>query len=211
MRRGLRVTAALALLAGCRDEVHADPHRTVAPPVDSPNAIPAAPISGTVRGTPFVLRDARYVIDHRLGYEHTDIKLSAGKAETPCGPILPVNAPSIWLRLEGAGKLETKNIRIAEDAGAWSVHYQVFDGVKWVGVTDASAILSMYEPGPDGRLLGGLSVCFSDDAKSCVSGSFEAQNCPWNIDRPVRGALPPETIPEKYRPILNDAAPASGK
>lgn len=209
--RHLLAIATLGLLAGCRPESRADPHRAVAPPVDSPSAIPAAPISGTIRGAPFVARDARYVIDRRIGYAHTDIKLSAGKADLPCGPILPANASSIWLRLDGAGKIESQDMRIAEDAGAWSVHYQVFDGAHWVGVSDASAVLSMHEPGPDGRIQGGLAVCFSDDAKSCVSGSFTAESCPTSIDQPVRGAQPPETIPEKYRLIVNDAAAAVGR
>lgn len=203
--------AAMGLLAGCRAESRAEPRRTVVPPVDSPSAIPDGPVGGTVRGAPFVVRDARYVIDRRVGYAHTDIKLSAGKADAPCGPILPANTASIWLRLEGAGKVESQDMRVGEDAGTWSVHYQVFDGARWIGVSDASAILSMHEPGPDGRIRGGLAVCFSDDAKSCVSGSFAAESCPPNIDQPVRSAQPVETIPEKYRLIVNDAASAAGR
>ena len=64
----------------------------------------------------------------------------------------------------------------------------------------------MHEPGPDGRVTGGLAVCFADDLKSCVSGSFDAQSCPSSLDAAVRGAMPPEAIPEKYRLQMLQAA-----
>lgn len=210
--RATTVTFALALLAlsACRDELHAVPRKAVDPPV-SANAIPDAPVSGNIGGAPFQLRDARYVIDRRLGYAHTDIKLSAGKSENPCGPLAPSTATSIWLRLEGPGRIETKELRLGPDAkDTWTVNYQIFSGDRWVGVGDGSAVLSIREPGADGRLQGGIGVCFDDDKKSCVSGSFDAVACPPNIDQPVRGAIPPETVPEAYRLKLLDAG-ATGK
>jgi hypothetical protein len=209
----LGVLLSLALLPSCRKEWEPEAHRAVDPPVSSPNAIPDAPLNGTIRGAPFTLRDARYFVDHRVGFEHTDIELSAGKSESPCGPVAPARSPSIWLRLEGPAKIETKDHRItSESQGTWSVHYQIFDGEQWVGLADGSAILSIREPGPDGRVSGGLAVCFSDSQKSCVSGSFDAVNCPQTIDQPVRGRQPPESIPDKYKPLLDGgpvAPPAS--
>ncbi len=202
-----RAHAMLFVLAAvaCRKDIQAEPHRAVDPPVSSHNAIPDAPVSGTLRGAPFVLRDARFVVDRRLGYEHTDIMLSAGKAESHCGPIDPPRTPSVWLRLEGNGKIESKDFKInAETPSAWSVHYQVFENDQWVGVVDGSAIVTLREPGPDGRLSGAIAVCFSDATKSCVQGSFEAVSCPYAVDQPVRGTLPPETIPEKYKPMMLD-------
>jgi hypothetical protein len=170
------------------------------------NAIPDAPVNGTLRGIPFVVRDARYVVDRRVGYAHTDIKLSAGKSESACGPISPARAASVWLRLEGEPMTGGAEFRLAPgDRGSWSVHYQVFEGDRWSGIGEGSALVSLREPGPDGRLSGGIGVCFSDDRKSCVSGSFVAQSCPTNFDLPVRGALPSEAIPPRFRLQVLDA------
>jgi hypothetical protein len=200
----------LVALSACKDESHFTPHKAIDPPVASPNAIPDAPVSGSLAGVPFQLRDARYIIDRRLGYAHTDIKLSAGKADTACGPLTPTTATSVWLRLEGAGRIDTKDVRLGPDAkDTWTVHYQVFNGERWVGVGDGSAVLTIHEPGADGKLNGAIGVCFDDEKKSCVSGSFDAVACPPVIDQPVRGALPPETIPEAYRLKLLDAGAAS--
>jgi hypothetical protein len=202
----LIAAASLALVSACRDEVLRPASRAVEPPVVSASAIPDAPVNGTVHGAQFVLRDARYVVDRRVGFAHTDIKLSAGKAESPCGPILPGHATSIWLRLEGEPALGPPDFKLAPgEDGPWSVHYQAFDGDAWMGVGEGSAIVSLREPGPDGRLSGGIGVCFMDDRKSCVSGSFEAMSCPPSIDQPVRGAVQPEAIPPRYRLKMFDA------
>jgi hypothetical protein len=155
-------------------------------------------VNGTLEGAPFVVRDARYVVDRRVGYEHTDLRLSSGKADGPCGSIDPPNAASVWLRLQGPERIKGQDVRIAPgDAGAWSVHYQIFDVGQWRGVGDANALVSIQDPSADGRITGGLAACFAGDARSCVSGSFVATSCPARIDEPVRGALPPETVKEK--------------
>lgn len=209
MKRMAFGLAAVVWLSACQPESHVTEHKAVEPPVASPNAIPDAPLNGTLRSAPFVVRDARYVIDRRIGYEHTDIKLSSGKADAPCGPISPATATSVWLRLEGPDKIESKDMVLAPGTpGTWSVHYQVFEGDRWIGVADGNAVLSMHEAGPDGRVTGGLAVCFADDLKSCVSGSFDAQSCPSSLDQAVRGAVPPEAIPEKYRLQLLDGGAA---
>jgi hypothetical protein len=197
--------ASLALLPSCRDEVLRPAPHPVQPPVDSPSAIPDAPVNGTVHGAQFVLRDARYVVDKRMGFAHTDIKLSAGKSENPCGPIEPAHSTSVWLRLDGEPQLGSKDFKIAPgDPSGWTVHYQAFDE-RWMGVGEGAAIVTLREPGPDGRLSGGIAVCFVDDKKSCVSGSFEALSCPPSIDQPVRGAVQAEAIPPKYRLKMFDA------
>lgn len=200
MTRALVVAGAVVALVACRDEVNPTSPRAVEPPVASPGAIPDAPVSGTIRGAPFQVRDARFIVDRRVGYAHTDIKLSSGKAESPCGPIAPGTATSVWLRLEGPDKIVSQDMKIEPGKpAAWSVHYQAWDGEQWIGVGEGGAIVTVREPTPDGRATGAIAVCFSDDAKSCVSGSFDAQSCPAAIDEPVRGTLPPEAVPEKYR------------
>jgi hypothetical protein len=201
IRRGLCLVALVLLATSCRDELHRAPPAAVQPPVSSLTAIPDAPVNGTVGGTPFVLRDARYVVDKRIGYAHTDIKLSTGKSETPCGPISPATSTSVWIRYDGDPMVPVNELRLApgDDKGPWSVHYQIFGDNGWIGVGEGAAIASIQEPSPDGRLSGGIGVCFSDDKKSCVSGSFVAHACPPTIDQPVRGAQPPEAVPAAFR------------
>jgi len=199
------------MLACCRAESHAEPSPSREPPVESPGAIPDAPLNGTVRGAPFVVRDARYVVDRRLGYAHTDILLSSAKADTPCGPLAQSRATSVWLRLEGAGAVEPKEWRIGPAMESpWSVHYQIFDGESWIGVAANNAVLAIREATPDGHLSGGLASCFPDDDKSCVSGSFEALNCPTSLDQPVRGAVPPEAIPSRYLEAVRSSTRPGG-
>jgi hypothetical protein len=176
--------------------------------VANAGAIPDAPVSGTLRGVKFVARDARYVPDRRQGFQHTDIKLSAGSAAAACGDVEPAGSPSVWLRLEKSDTVGAQELRLdAASEGPWSVHYQVREGGAWTGSSEASAVVSLRAPAGDGTISGALAVCFADDRSSCVSGSFEAKPCPPSIDAPVRGALPSEAIPEKYRAKALATAP----
>ena len=146
-RARLLLAVAVLVLAACRDEAHRAPPKAVEPPVDSVTAIPDAPVNGTLHGTQFVLRDARVIVDRRLGYVHTDIKLSAGKAESPCGPTSPAHAPSVWLRLEGDTITGAKDLRLAPGSpGPWSVHYQVFEGERWFGVVRGAELPAEHRP-----------------------------------------------------------------
>jgi hypothetical protein len=204
-RLPLAALATFATLAACRDEARPGPGKVVEPPVSSPDGIPDAPVSGRIRGAPFLVRDARYVVDRRAGYAHTDIALSAGKAEEACGPVSPRTSSTLWLRLEGEGRLEATSGRVGPgSSGQWDLHYQVYDGEAWTGTGGGSALLVLHPPGPDGRLSGGIAVCFPDDAQSCASGSFEAVACPPTIDQPVRGSPPSEAVPQPYLQRLGD-------
>jgi hypothetical protein len=211
-RASCAVLVALATaIVSCRDEAIVTPPRPVEPPVSSHSAIPDAPVVGTIRGAPFVLRDARFIVDRRLGYAHTDIKLSSAKAESPCGPIAQGTATSVWLRLDGPDTIVSQDMKLEPGKpGLWSVHYQSWDGDQWAGVGEAAALVTIHEPTPDGRVTGAIAVCFSDEGKSCVSGSFDAQSCPASIDEPVRGTLPPEAVPEKYRLRMSSHAAPIG-
>ena len=151
-------------LAACQDEVHPKAPKDVAPPADSPESIPDAPLTGSIRGVPFKLGDARVVVDHRVNYLHTDIKLSGGSSEAACGEIKPKTPTSIWLRLEGDGKIEPGVLRFepGKPAGGWSIHYQVRDAERWTGSADGAAILRIRAATPDGLVVGDLAVCFGD-------------------------------------------------
>ena len=202
------VPLAATLLLACSPEHHVTTHDPVEPPVTTPQSIPDAPLHGTIRGVPFVLRDARYIADHRPGYTHTDILLSAGKADASCEERKPANATSIWLRLEGKDEVPSQDFDLRPGKESpWSVHYQVRTEEGWMGNAEGAAVVSLHTAGPDGKISGGLSVCFADGKKSCVSGSFDAEPCPSRIDAPVRGAQPPEAIPEKYRQKLKAVQP----
>jgi len=208
-RRPYLIVAALALIA-CRDESHPAPSKPVEPPMTSPESIPDAPVTGLLHGAPFTMRDARYVVDRRVGYAHTDILLSSGTAESSCAPVSPAQSTGVWLRLDGPGKIETADVRVGPGKeGSWSVHYQAYDGEAWVGAGEGSALVSLHEPGPDGRLPGRVAVCFPQDTKSCVSGSFEAVSCPPTIDQPVHGTPPPEAIPPQYLHRVTASASAA--
>ncbi len=50
-------------------------------------------------------------------------------------------------------------------------------------------------------------MCFPDETKSCVSGSFDAVACPASIDQPVRGTPPAEAIPPAYLKRVLEAGP----
>jgi len=196
MRTRVALAGALALLAAaCTEEPPPPPSGPVSPPVESFESIPDAPVSGTLRGAPFSLRDARYSVDRRMAYAHTDVKLSAGAAESPCGEIKPRGAASVWLRLSGAGAVERGQMKLDPKTPApWSVHYQAREDDRWLGSGSGVALFEIKSIGADGKINGELAVCFADGKKSCVKGSFAAQPCPISIDEPVRGTFPVEDI-----------------
>lgn len=155
---------------------------------NSTDSIPTAPLSGTLRGKSFELGSARYFIDRRLGYEKIDIKLSAGKSGEHCSAPLPDNSASVWLRRTGSEPIKSETIRITSNRReAWEVHYQAEDDGQWCGNGNAEALVVLEPPATDQRLRGELSVCFADETKSCVLGTFVAEYCPISIDAPIRG------------------------
>ena len=195
-RRTFTAAAAL-LLAACSEEAPPPPG-PVSPPVESFESIPDGPVSGTLRGTAFTVRDARYIVDRRMGYAHTDILLSMGSADAHCGPIKQKDASKVWLRLAGAKAVERGQMKLdPAKPESWSVHYQVREGGQWVGNGDGAALVSIRSAGLDGRIAGDLAVCFRDGRKSCVKGTFDARFCPVSIDEPVRGTLPVEDVEGK--------------
>lgn len=197
------------LLSACRKQ-ESRPQLAADPPVSTVDGIPAAPVSGKLHGAVFTARDARYVVDRRVGYEHTDLELSAGTAPSACAPPSPDRSASLWIRLDGPAPVETKDFRTGAGLGApYSVHYQAHDGERWIGVGDGAALVSLHAPGPDGRLAGAIAVCFPDAEKSCVSGSFEAVACPSRLDQPVRGVPAIEREPTVQRAPHGAAATPS--
>lgn len=194
---------------GCDEPSTSAPTRTVTPKHESPSAIPATPVRGTLHGEPFVARDGRYRIDRRPGYERLDLLLSDAEAGLPCGELRPEAPRRIWLRRPGAEPPETKPIRIrpTPDRG-WQAHYQLRRDDRWVGVGDGSALLALNAPDGGTTLRGSLSVCFADETSSCAAGSFVAHYCPAELDRPVRGVEPTERPEALAGSESNAVAPA---
>ena len=182
--------------------MHADPV------ANSADSIPVAPVSGTIRGKAFGLGSARYFIDRRLGYEHVDIKLSAGKSAEHCSAPLPDDSASVWLRRSGPEPIKSTTIHLASNRReAWEVHYQAMNNGQWVGNGNAEALVVLEPPAADQRLRGEVSVCFADETKSCVLGTFVAEYCPISIDAPIRGTYHMESS-AAYDPAK--AAPSEG-
>jgi hypothetical protein len=174
-----------AISAAC-DQRPAPAAHDVQPAPTSPDSIPEAPVSGTIRGRDFALRTATYIVDRRPGYEHVDIRLSAGEALSPCEPA--PDATSVWLRRKALREIQATQVHIAPgDQSPWEVHYQLKDAGHWVGNGDAAALIVINTVRSDLKLQGELWSCFADGQKSCVSGSFVATYCPIRIDAPIRG------------------------
>jgi hypothetical protein len=158
------------------------------PAPTSVDAIPEAPLSGSIHGQGFTVRSATYVVDRRPGYEHVDIRLSAAEAVEPCNEKTTATATSVWLRRKSAGELKATQARIAPNDGAvWEVHYQAQVDGRWLGNGDACALIAVKTVAADLKAHGELWACFSDEFESCVSGTFVASYCPIVIDAPIRG------------------------
>ena len=192
------------------------------PAPKSVDSLPAGPVSGKIDGQSFALGNARYSIDTRPHYEKVDIMLTADKLEDPCAALGASHATSVWLRRAGKEPLKEETVRIGpKDKGAWEAHYDAFKDDRWEGNGDAAALLYLHDVAVDRRLRGEISVCFGDEAGSCVAGSFSAQYCPIRIDQPVRGSsalepLPTDKVgsippPEQDSPVAaaSSAAPAA--
>ena len=174
-------------LSSCRSPVSSPKFRADSI-VTSADSIPLAPVSGTIQGEQFTLSSARYFVDRRPGYQHVDIKLSAGKSAKDCASPIPDDSTSVWLRRVGSEQIEADTIHIASgQREAWEVHYQAMHDGEWIGNGDADALIVLQQRAADQRLSGEISACFADVAKSCVLGTFVAEYCPISIDAPIRG------------------------
>lgn len=202
--------AGMLTLAACTSKEEPPPPAPKPAPTNS-DAIPSGPLAGEIAGAAFRMRSGRYQIDRRHGYEKVDISLSAAEAESSCGPRVPADAPSVWLRRKGPGPLKPEQIRLApDDESSWEVHYQRREGQRWVGNGLASALIVIREVAPDLTVTGELWACFADAQSSCVAGRFTASYCPIRIDHPVRGGDTFEQLPKEHVLAPRDAGAGDG-
>lgn len=192
---------------GCEPRDDAPRKEPAAAPT-SEDTIHLGPVSGKLNGMPFTVKTARYVIDTRPGFEKVDVQLFDAESSTPCGPLSPAKAPSVWLRKWGATSVtaETTSTSVA-GGGPWEVHYQAVDGKRWRGIGEANALVVLRGPASDLKLEGALWACFRDAAGSCVQGGFLATLCQLSIDEPVRGTAAMERPPAQLKPAGAEGAP----
>lgn len=183
----------------------------LAPTHDDPSAIPVRPVEGTLAGAPFTVHDARFRIDRRPGYEGIDLRLSPGDASAPCAALPEADGAGVWIHFGERTTLEPATIRVKPGTkGEAEAHLFLRREGKWFGNGDAAMLLVIKSFDPAFGMEGDLSVCFADEAKSCVSGSFNAAACPDPLEDSPR-TFPPTSLVEveRIRDKLADAGPAA--
>ena len=182
-------------------------HRRRATVVEPPVAVaasrsPTRRSAGRIRGAPFAVRDARYVVDRRLGYAHTDIVLSSGAAESPCAPVSPraVDERVAAARRAGQDRADGRCASGPARQSPWSVHYQVFDGDGCgSGSGEGSAlVVSARARARRSCSRGDRRVLRGRREELRVGLVRRARRARRRIDQPVRGTPPPEAIPPQY-------------
>ncbi len=201
------VAAVCSCLIGCDQDDGEGRVGDPEPEFDKVAGIPVSKVSGTLATQRFELKDARFKIDRRAGYERIDLELSGSAAKEKCGALEDSGSPAVWIRFPGVSKLEPGELRRQPGKPAsFEVHMKVRRDGQWFGNGDSAALLvvEIFEPGV--ALNGVLSVCFGDPDKSCVSGTFVAASCPDMLDVPPR-SFGPATRGEiaRIRAELEDA------
>ena len=144
------------------------PHQPVEPPVASAGAIPDAPVNGTIRGAKFVAPATRATsLDHRVGYAHADIKLSAGSAEGACGRH---QAGRVHQRVAAPRALrQDRHAGSAPRAGPGEPVVGALPGARRGRRLDGQrrrpAVVVAPRRGRRRQALRRLAVCFADDAE----------------------------------------------
>jgi hypothetical protein len=185
--RSILVIALLPLVAACSKPAPAPDHDPKPAP-ESADGIPVAPLSGKIRGQTFSLKNARYYVDVRPGYEKFEIYLASSSVPSQCDDLETVRATTVWLRRSGPGGPKPETARFGPgDNTPWEAHYEVFEDGKWTSDGHASALVVLRSVTADAKLDGQLSVNFGDPSSSRVQGEFSAVYCPIRIDRLVRG------------------------
>lgn len=193
----LVLALAVALCAPACEEKPPAPRAVARTPHGTASSIPRGPVEGKIAGVAFTVRDARYHVDRRPGYEKLEVTLSGEPAASACAR-LPKEAPAIWLRRRGAGSATVGEVRLEPGSDSeWAVHYQVRGERGWIGSGDAAALV-VVRSATGTAIEGDLSVGFADVAGSSASGTFVAQHCPVSIDRPVRGVEQDDQMPEGW-------------
>lgn len=138
-------------------------------------------IAGEIDGEPFRAADVRFRVTSFPGRERVDLWIADRPIER-CGLPLAREETLVWARFSGRTELAPGvHERTGED-GEFEVHYErpgegrslraAHRGIARIEIARASAA----------SVEGRLRVCFADDARSCVGGSFTATPCLSRID-----------------------------
>ena len=178
------------------------PSTAVEPPVASPEAIPDAPVSGRIHGAPFALRDARYVVDRRVGLRaHRHRALVRGGRVAVRAGLARARRRACGCGSTGPAQIESTNVRVGPGRGGHVVG--ALPGVRrrgaGSGVGEGSALAVAARARARRAALRGASPCASRTTRraACRARSTPS-GCPPTIDQPVRGTPPPEAIPPQY-------------
>lgn len=176
------VTLALALLVGCSREAPARPpaERSAEMQVAS---IPPTPVTGSLEGQRFTLRDAWYRVVRKAGRERLDLILSEGRVTRLCAESDPERSRHVFLRFPSWQRPVAGEYRVDPGAAGavFSAHYEAPDERQWRGTLVASAVVVFDAPEGD-TVDGRVEVCFGDATQSCVKGSFRARECRSELD-----------------------------
>lgn len=197
-RRAAIAAFALAWIAGCGEP-------PAPPPMPEPSSVELeslgeGAIAGTIGGEAFSAADVRFRVTSFPGRERVDLWIADRPIER-CG--LPVQREHtlVWARFAGRTELAAGTYELAGGEGEdeLEVHYErPGEGRSIDAVHRGRARIEITEASP-ARLAGRLRICFADEARSCVGGSFEATPCLSRIDgRAVRE--PPGLVDEALEP-----------
>lgn len=137
-------------------------------------------VSGRVAGEPFEARDQRFVVVSREGRERVDLRFSDRPIER-CGLPIARDDRRVWIRFAGRTALEPGTYERIGDEGDFEVHYELpaERGVR--SVHRGVGRIEVRHVGP--RAVEGLvNVCFADEERSCVAGTFRATACLSRVD-----------------------------
>ena len=203
--RALAARGAALALARAATRPQRPRSRPVEPPVASPSAIPDAPVSGTIRGAQFVAarralrrRSPRRLRAHRhqalggkgRGAVRPD-RARARRRACGCGSTASTRSPR-----RSCGSAPT-----GASPARWSVHYQVFEARRRAvtGRARAKTALLVLRGGRRRPALGRPRRVLRRRLEELRLRLVRREvSCPPQIDQPVRGTPPPESIPKEY-------------
>lgn len=176
-----RAACLLLVVSSCREPAHHDgaPHERAASM--HAGSLATAPVAGHLAGTPFRMRAAWYRVVRRSGHERVDLFISEGRSGRLCGRPTASEARQVLVRATGVRALPTGEVRVTAATPTMQVSYEVPEEHGYEGVGGGEALV-VFDAAEGTAVLGRLRACFPDAHKSCVEGTFRAEECRDELD-----------------------------